>query len=68
MTSYETCNVCHGREPFNLGKCDKCSHKPALIETRNINGIQYYALKPSSTKKKEVKPTWVTLWENSGLI
>jgi hypothetical protein len=54
MTSYETCRVCHGREAFGLGQCNKCSHESSsIVETRNINGVQYYALKSATTKKEE---------------
>ena len=62
MTSYETCNVCHGREAFGDGPCDKCRHKPAsIVETKTINGVQYYALKQVSTKQEKEIPYWTEI-------
>ena len=52
------CQKCHARSAFNDGPCNDCSHKSATIETREINGVQYYALKSASaTKKKKLNLT-----------
>jgi hypothetical protein len=65
MTSYETCKACHGREAFGLGPCNKCSHKSSsIVETKSINGVQYYALKQATTTKKPYHVTLMEKFEN----
>jgi len=48
MISYETCKACHGREAFDLGPCNKCSHKSASV---------------SIPKEENKKPAWIRIHE-----
>jgi hypothetical protein len=59
MTSYETCTACHGREAFNLGKCDKCTHKLASIP--KVLGKRTLEEENSNSNKK---PYWISLYES----